>query len=97
MISPNKINDDIYSHSDVNDLMLSLEKNGQLEAIVVNKDNVILSGHRRYYSMLQLGWSECDVRVVDVENDVVALIEFNRHRIKSVNDILNESRHLEKF
>ena len=96
LISPNKINDDIYSHSDVNDLMLSLEKNGQLEAIVVNKDNVILSGHRRYYSMLQLGWSECDVRVVDVENDVVALIEFNRHRIKSVNDILNESRHLEK-
>ena len=95
-ITPNKINDDIYSQSDVSDLMLSLETNGQLEAIVINKDNVILSGHRRYYSMLQLGWSECDVRVVDVENDVVALIEFNRHRIKSVNDILNESRHLER-
>ena len=96
LIYPNKINDDIYSHSDVNDLMLSLETNGQLEAIVVNKDNVILSGHRRYYSMLQLGWKECDIRSIDVENDIVALIEFNRHRIKSVNDILNESRHLEK-
>ena len=96
LISANKINDDIYSHTDLSDLMLSLETNGQLEAIVLNKTNVILSGHRRYYSMKQLGWTECDVRYINVENDVVALIEFNRHRIKSVNDILNESRYLEK-
>ena len=96
LISANKINDDIYSHTDLSDLMLSLETNGQLEAIVLNKNNVILSGHRRYYSMKQLDWTECDVRYIDVENDVVALIEFNRHRIKSVNDILNESRYLEK-
>ena len=96
LISANKINDDIYSHTDLSDLMLSLETNGQLEAVVLNKNNVILSGHRRYYSMKQLGWTECDVRYIDVENDVVALIEFNRHRIKSVNDILNESRYLEK-
>ena len=96
LISANKINDDIYSHTDLSDLMLSLETNGQLEAIVLNKNNVILSGHRRYYSMKQLGWTECDVRYIDVENDVIALIEFNRHRIKSVNDILNESRYLEK-
>ena len=95
-ISPNQINDDIYSHTDLSDLVLSLQTNGQLEAIVLNKDNVILSGHRRYYSMLQLGWTECDVRYIDVESDVIALIEFNRHRIKSVNDILNESRHLEQ-
>jgi hypothetical protein len=46
--------------------------------------------------MLQLNWTECDIRYIDVENDVVSLIEFNRHRIKSVNDILNESRYLEK-
>jgi len=96
LISANKTNDDIYSHTDLSDLVLSLQTNGQLEPIVLNKDNVILSGHRRYYSMKQLDWTECDVRYIDVENDVVALIEFNRHRIKSVNDILNESRYLEK-
>ena len=27
---------------------------------------------------------------------IVSLIEFNRHRVKSVTDILNESRFLEK-
>jgi len=95
-ISPHQINGEIYSHSDLSDLILSLETNGQLEPIVLNKENVILSGHRRYYSMLQLNWTECDIRYMDVENDVVSLIEFNRHRIKSVNDILNESRYLEK-
>jgi hypothetical protein len=46
--------------------------------------------------MMQLGWSECDIRVSNLDNDIVALIEFNRSRIKSVNDILNESRYLEK-
>ena len=95
-IKPNHINDEIYSQTDLSDLMLSLQTNGQLEPIVLNKDNVILSGHRRYYSMLQLKWSDCDIRYSDIDNDVVALIEFNRHRIKSVNDILNESRYLEK-
>ena len=95
-ISPNLINDEIYSGTELDDLMLSLETNGQLESIVLNRDNTILSGHRRYFSMLQLNWTECDVRYIDVESDVVALIEFNRHRIKSVNDILNESRFLEK-
>ncbi len=95
-IKPNPVNSEIYSQSDLSDLKLSLETHGQLEPVVVNNSNVIISGHRRYFSMMQLGWSECDIRVSNLDNDIVALIEFNRSRIKSVNDILNESRYLEK-
>ena len=95
-IKPNVINDEIYSQTDLSDLVLSLETHGQLEPIVVNNDFVIISGHRRYFSMMQLGWTECDIRVSNLDNDIVALIEFNRSRIKSVNDILNESRILER-
>jgi len=95
-IKPNEVNDEIYSQTDLSDLVLSLETHGQLEPIVVNNDFVIISGHRRYFSMMQLGWSECDIRVSKLDNDIVALIEFNRSRIKSVNDILNESRILER-
>jgi len=95
-IKPNSVNSEIYSQSDLSDLKLSLETHGQLEPVVVNNSNVIISGHRRYFSMMQLGWSECDIRVSNLDNDIVALIEFNRSRIKSVNDILNESRYLEK-
>ena len=95
-IKPNVVNDEIYSQTDLSDLVLSLETHGQLEPIVVNQDFTIISGHRRYFSMMQLGWTECDIRVSNLENDIVALIEFNRSRIKSVNDILNESRILER-
>ena len=95
-IKPSPINEEIYSSSDLSDLELSLEQNGQLEPIVINSKNLIISGHRRYYSMRRLGWKECEVRVKDYDNEVISLIEHNRHRVKSVNDIHNEFRILEK-
>jgi len=95
-IKPNPINDDIYSSTDLSDLVESIKENGQLEQIVINKKNEIISGHRRYYSHKQLGLKEIDCVVQEFENDIIALIEFNRSRTKSVQDILNESRFLEK-
>jgi hypothetical protein len=95
-LKTNPVNDEIYSHADSTDLMLSLKTHGQLEPIVINRDNIIISGHRRFYSMTQLGWNDCDVRIAGVENEIVALIEFNRTRVKTVADILNESRYLER-
>ena len=95
-IIPNEINDVIYSPTELSDLKQSLITNGQLEPLVVNEQFKIISGHRRYYSMVQLAWKECEVRKVEYENDIIALIEYNRHRVKSVNDIINEARYLEK-
>ena len=95
-IKPSTINEEIYSPSDLSDLELSLTDNGQLEPIVINSDNNIISGHRRYYSMMRLGWKECEVRVVNYDNETIGLIEHNRHRVKSVMDINNEYRILEK-
>lgn len=95
-IKPSPINEEIYSSSDLSDLELSLEQNGQLEPIVINSKNFIISGHRRYYSMRRLGWKECEVRVRDYDNEIISLIEHNKHRVKSVTDIHNEYRLLEK-
>ncbi len=95
-IKPNPINDDIYTSTDLSDLVQSIKDNGQLEKVVINKKNVIISGHRRYYAHKQLEMKEIDCVVQEFENDVIALIEFNRSRTKSVQDILNESRFLEK-
>lgn len=95
-IKPNPINDEIYTHTDLSTLKQSLELNGQLEPIVINNKNIIISGHRRYFSILQLGWKEIEVRKVDYDNDVIALIEHNQTRMKSTSDILNESRILEQ-
>ena len=95
-LKPSPINEEIYSSSDLSDLELSLKDNGQLEPIVINSDHSIVSGHRRYYSMMRLGWKECEVRVVDYKNETISLVEHNRHRVKSVMDINNEYRILEK-
>lgn len=95
-IKPSQINEEIYSPSDLSDLELSIQENGQLEPIVINTKGDIISGHRRYYSIRRLGWKECEVRVVDYDNEVISLIEHNRHRVKSVMDINNEYRILEK-
>ena len=92
-IKPNPINEQIYSATDIDDLELSLQTHGQLEPIVINKKNTLISGHRRFYAIKRLGWEECEVRISEPKNDIVSLIEFNRHRVKSVTDILNEVPH----
>ena len=85
----------IYSPQDLGDLEQSLEAHGLLEPIAITKDNIVISGHRRLAAMKNLGWIECDVRFVEPENPIIALIEHNRYRIKTASDILNEARYLE--
>ena len=94
-IQPHSINDQIYSTTDLTDLIKSINNNGQLEPIVINKNNTILSGHRRYFSMIQLGFTECEVRIVDHENEVISLINYNQQRKKTATDLTNEIKILE--
>ena len=75
-IKPNPINEKIYDNTELSTLTNSLEQYGLLEPIVVNKKNTIISGHRRYYSALQLDWKNIDVIVKTFESDVVALIQY---------------------
>ena len=41
--------------TEVTELALSIKEHGQLQPIIINQDNVIVGGHRRYYSHIQLG------------------------------------------
>lgn len=95
-IKPHPINDQIYTTTDLTDLKNSIKVNGQLEPIVVNKDNTIISGHRRYFSMIQLGFKECEIRIVDHENELISLIEYNQQRKKTATDLSNEIKILEE-
>ncbi len=89
-------NNRIYSPTSLDDLEQSLQSYGQLEAISITKSKRIISGHRRFMAMKNLGWEECEVRFIEPENEIISLIEFNRHRQKTTKDILNEARFLEK-
>ena len=81
-INPNPTNDEIYDQTDLSSLVKSISDNGLLEPLVVKSDGTLLSGHRRLAAVKILGWDEVDVRIVDVETEVVALIEYNRYRTK---------------
>ena len=89
-------NNRIYESHCLEELKTSLNIHGQMEPLAVTKSGLIISGHRRYNAMNSLGWSECDVRIVEPENELIALIEHNRYRQKSASDILKEARILEK-
>lgn len=88
-------NNRIYTPQDLGDLEQSLETHGLLEPIAITKDNIVISGHRRLAAMKNLGWLECEVRFVEPENPIIALIEHNKHRVKTASDFLNEARFLE--
>ena len=95
-LKPHPINATIYDDTNLTDLIDSIQANGQLEPIICNDKNEIISGHRRYFSMVQMGCKEVEVRYADYENDIIGLIEHNRHRTKSVKDIVREAKVLEK-
>ena len=89
-------NSKIYQDTDLSDLQNSLSLYGQLEPIVITKNKKIISGHRRFAAIKSLEWDECDIRYIETDNEIISLIEHNRHRQKTTQDILNESRILEK-
>ena len=39
--------------------------------------------------MKNLVWEECEFRIIEPENEVISLLEFNRDRTKTNLDVLN--------
>ena len=62
-------------------LALSIESNGYIEPIVVNKDLTIISGHQRRTVMMDLGRTEAEVIIVDIQDP---------ERVKTANIALNK-------
>ena len=93
-LSQHPDNHRIYAPTDLEDLEKSLQDFGQMEPIAITPNLRIISGHRRYMAMRNLGWGDCEVRLIEPENEIVALIEHNNHRNKTSSDILNEVRYL---
>ena len=73
-----KDNGRIYQPTDLTDLKKRLSSFGQMEPIAITNDKRIISGHRRVAAMEELGWDECEVRVVEPENEIIVLIEHSR-------------------
>ena len=69
----------------IESLKISISSMGLLEPLVVNENNILLSGHRRLQALKELGIKKCEVRFdkVDKENELKMLVHQNRQRVKS--------------
>ena len=70
-LSAHSENHRIYQPTDLTDLKNSLSSFGQMEPIAITKDKRIISGHRRMAAMEELCREECEVRVVEPENEII--------------------------
>lgn len=89
-ISEHPINLRIYGKPDPADLIESVRVYGVLEPIVISTQSRILSGHRRLAAAKALGLEVVPIRVMDVSDEVQAIVHFNRHRRKTCQQIARE-------
>ena len=100
-LKPHPLNDKIYNsqrEKDDEDLKISIQLNGLLEPIVVDKKSLqIISGHRRYGCVKRLGWETIPTRIVDIDFDIIKLIQFNKYREKTIQEKRNEEREMKSY
>ncbi len=96
-IQPNPLNEQIYGYNEKEhkELVKSIELNGLLEPLTITRDNLLVSGHRRYKAVREIGWEDVDCRLREFDNVSVALVELNKSRIKTKTELLNEAEILQ--
>lgn len=96
-----RFNDHVYGNEPVDlELAKSLSTHGQLSPLLVQENNVLLSGSRRLKAMRHLKWTEalCEVIFDATPDECKRLtIEANRNRVKSQEQILAEVAALEEL
>jgi DNA modification methylase len=85
-------NKEIYTLSSIEELMESISEVGLLQPLTVDSRNQVISGNRRFESVKRLNWEEVDVNLREVkkEDEELLLIHFNKQRIKSFKELINE-------
>ena len=60
--------------------------------LIIDQHQQIISGNRRFESIKRLGWEEVEVEVKEVKKgeEELLLIHYNKQRIKSFKELINE-------
>lgn len=95
----NPFHEKIYLVNDIADLADSIQKDGLCEKIVIDEQKYIVSGVRRYYAVKKLGWEKVEVEVMnfDEKDENQIIIAFNKQRVKTNREKLNEARYLKSI
>ena len=93
-LSHHPLNEDVYLLSDIDDLVSSIDEMGLLQPLVINSRNQVISGNRRLKAVQRLKWTEVDVEPIDIdpEDELITLVHYNKHRVKTYREILKESK-----
>jgi hypothetical protein len=98
-LRPSLQNDKLYrpvspKDPEVRELAASIRKHGVKEPLVVSRDGVILSGHRRHVAARLAGLKTVPCRTEDIVSSdpgfLPLLREYNRQRVKGRDEVLRE-------
>jgi DNA modification methylase len=91
-LSHHPLNEEIYSLSSIEDLKSSIDEVGLLQPLVVNQKFQVLSGNRRLEAVTRLGWKSVEVEKIDsdTESEPQMIVHFNKQRVKTCRELLNE-------
>ena len=93
-LKPHPRNDAIYGDTADEKLVVSVRENGILTPLLIDFKDRIISGHRRWDAAKQINLKEVPVEVFKSEDELeirTALIEANRQRIKTNEQIAREA------
>ena len=95
-ISHHPLNQQIYNLSAIEDLISSIKEKGLLQKLIINQDFQVISGNRRLAAITKLGWKEVEVEQVqtNLDEELELLIHYNKQRVKTCREILNEIQYL---
>ena len=90
-------NKEIYDLSSIDELMESISEVGLLQPLTIDTRNQVISGNRRFESIKRLGWKEVEVIDIQEDEEELLLIHFNKQRIKSFKELINEYLTLDRI
>jgi DNA modification methylase len=92
-------NQEIYDLSSIEELMDSISEVGLLQPLIIDQHNQIISGNRRFESIKRLRWEDVEVhqRFIEEGEEELLLIHYNKQRIKSFKELINEYIILVKY
>ena len=70
-------NKDIYTLSSIEELTESISEVGLLQPLIIDSQNQIISGNRRFESIKRLGWEEVKVEVKEGEEELLLTYSSN--------------------
>lgn len=95
MLTPLEACNEITEHMDISDLIDSISRDGILVPLVINKNDFIISGSRRWKVAMILGLTTVpvEVKIFPNENEEKqAILDYNRYRVKTFSQRMKEAQ-----